>query len=274
MANVGIEHKYDFQYWTPCILKFNADFADGKFIDENCLLSFGANQFLNTLVTGAAREDAPLQGGQLLYKTEGFLKGVPLLEKLAKAQQPEGELNTLSASDIQAKRAEIFTTEEKVWELANSILKRPPIEVRKNAQGVVTATGDFSKCHEWFNRLESVFARQSGSNVISTIVGGRSTLISLKEADALLQPVTVGNKSLSGYLVSQPFIVTGVDKDGHVSLLSEALITDIFEPGNQPQVWKAVLTMEKNEAKRSYYLEGMFETVSDVARAIYLSPVE
>ena len=275
-SDVGLVSRYELQYWTPCILKFSPNFTDGQFIDENSMVGYGANRFLDALVTGAAKENFGVGGVATLAKTPAYIEGIPLLRQLADAQMPSSPLATLTPGGILARRQEIFNLEGKAWELATRLLKRTPTEEIKDAQsGAKTGEADYSVCHEWFSQLKSVVGKEPWQRTVAAIVSGHADQSLLRDAEALATPLLVKKKSLPGYFVSQPFVVTSVDENGQLSLQVEAVITDILDPGNRNvYYWHAPLSSKKSDATVIYNLGGIFEDDTAVSREITLFPVE
>ena len=271
---------YDLRYWSPCVLKFNDDFTEGEFIDENNLLSCGVDRFLDALVVMAVAQEAELNKIQDWAKTKSYPEAASILKRLAAVLQPPKKLSGVTENMIKESRIEIFDLEDKAWKLAVGIMGEKNMRATvEDAELKSKEEGNLPEFHDWFVQLKKSMLKTSWNSTSAIIMSERPTPAVLKDLDLLAQPLTVGGKKdVPGYFVKQKFVVKKVDENGQVRLIFEPLATKVPYVGerNRDTCLQADLVQKQGNSKISYLIEGVFDGDPDdeISRTINLTPIE
>ena len=268
VINVGIPIDKFINYWTPCLVRFDADYKKGELIDENNLMASQGFKMLDEMVVALARLEQKKTPGHALRDYPGYSENKDALKD---AFDVWNRLPDFSASDpasLLAQRKQMFADAGKIWA---SVQKRNLPDLVEMGSGP-NERNDMLIEYKYFVEFQNVLESGAWERLVTAALGSNAASLSASDIDTLTKPIgVVTSEQWPGFFIKQPFDVTKIDKDGVPQISTRAAFYSVYHP-KAADLYDITMTLEKRDSPSPYVLSGSFD--SDTKRAISLYPVE
>ncbi len=251
-------------YWTPCLVIFDADFKHGKIIDENSLLGASGFSTLDTMVVALAKFDQKKKPGKGPRDYDGYKENK---ETLKQAFETWNRPAAVDVKSLIAQREQMFTLAGKIGESAQK--RGNPEELVEVGSGA-NLRNDMRLNLKYFSQFKAVLENGAWERLATAALATSPTSFDAKDLATLTAPVGFDNtRDLPGMFVEQSFSVTSIDREGTPQISASVGFYNVYSPA-KPDLLE--LSMVLDRAKSGFVLSGSFDR--DTKRVIPLTPVD